>query len=55
MAKKLRVDEDSEAPQADVKVTVEGETLWMYSQILMLSSPVFRTMLQGEMEEAQTT
>merc|ERR1712039_612836 len=54
MAKKLRTNEDSTAPQADVKVIVEGETFWMYSQVLALSSPTFARMLESSMKEGQS-
>mmetsp|Transcript_45609 Transcript_45609/g.97446 ORF Transcript_45609/g.97446 Transcript_45609/m.97446 type:complete len:213 (-) Transcript_45609:124-762(-) len=54
MSKRLRTGEDCTAPQADVKVIVEGETFWMYSQVLALSSPVFARMLDSSMIEGQT-
>lgn len=40
--------------EPDLEVVVGGETVWVHSVVLMLSSPVFRQMLQTDMCERES-
>merc|ERR1719331_2773124 len=38
---------------ADVQIEFQGdETMWVHSHVLILASPVFRSMLEGKMQES---